>query len=60
MANQSRYSEAVDVSPESVQIAEDEIDAAIAQKRLSEIERNPEEIIRGKALEEELADILVD
>ena len=58
MATPSRYSEPIGVSRERENNSEDEIDAAIARKRLTEIEHDPDQLVRGKELEEELADIL--
>ena len=58
MAKQSKSSDSVDVPNEHQQSIEDEIDTATANKRLAEIERDPDLLVRGKALEEELADIL--
>ena len=58
MATQSKSEDSVDVPNEHQQSIEDEIDTATANKRLAEIERDPDLLVRGKALEEELADIL--
>ena len=58
MATQSKSSDSVDVPNEHQQSIEDELDTATANKRLAEIERDPDLLVRGKALEEELADIL--
>ena len=58
MATQSKSEDSVDVPNEHQQSIEDEIDTATANKRLAEIERDPNLLVKGKALEEELADIL--
>ena len=58
MAMSGRSSKAVEVTDEHQQNAEDEIDAAIVSKRLAEIEYDPEQLVRGKELDDELADIL--
>ena len=58
MATQSKSEDSVDVPNEHQQSIEDEIDTATANKRLAEIERDPDLLVRGKALEDELADIL--
>ncbi len=58
MATQSKSEDSVDVPNEHQQSIEDEIDTATANKRLAEIERDPDLLVKGKALEEELADIL--
>ena len=58
MATLGRFSKAVDGTDEHQQNAEDEIDAAIARKRIAEIERDPEQLVRGEELADELADIL--
>ena len=58
MATQSKSEDSVDVPNEHQQSIEDELDTATASKRLAEIERDPDLLVRGKALEEELADIL--
>ena len=58
MATSDRFSKAVDVTYDHQQNAEDEIDAAIVRKRLAEIERDPEQLVRGEELADELADIL--
>ncbi len=58
MAAPDRLSKAVEVTDDHQQKAEDEIDAAIARKRLAEIERDPGQLVRGEDLADELADIL--
>ena len=58
MATQSKSEDSVDVPNEHQQSIEDEIDTATANKRLAEIERDPDLLVRGKALEDEIADIL--
>ncbi len=58
MAKQSKSSDSVDVPNENQQSIEDELDTATASKRFAEIERDADLLVRGKALEEELADIL--
>ena len=58
MTARSKSSDAVDVPQEREQATEDEIDAAIARKRLAEIERDPTQLVRGNELEEQLAEIL--
>ena len=48
MATQSKSSDSVDVPNEHQQSIEDELDTATASKRLAEIERDPDLLVRER------------
>ena len=58
MATERKITASEDVSEEHRHTTEDEIDTAIARERIAQIEQDPGEIIRGKELDEALAEIL--
>ena len=58
MATERKITASEDVSEEQRRTTEDEIDTAIAHKRIAQIESDPEELVRGEELDEALAEIL--
>ncbi len=58
MAMERKVTDSEDDSEEYSHATEDEIDTAIARKRIARIESDPEELVRGEGLAESLAETI--